>query len=171
MTFLKNKIQATFSVIRVVFSTFSRIHYEFSVFCANAIWLNYQFANWLWIHFLSCEFTKNSLSFSWILYEFSMFCANSLSFRELTMYLLFFRELTINSLSTSWIHSKFTIFLANSEWIDYSFREFSINFLANLHFFFAKWLLIHYFPRKFILNSPSFSRIQYGFTNLIENFL
>ena len=70
------KSQATFSVIRVVFSTFSRIHYEFSVFCANAIWLNYQFANWLWIHFLSCEFTKNSLFFLnslWIFYVLRKF--------------------------------------------------------------------------------------------------
>ena len=116
-----------------------QLHHEFTVFFAVRLWINYLFANSLWIDY---EFTLNILIRLCIYYRFDEIIMNSLWFTqihfEFTIYSSFFREFTMRLLSIPRfeyevtinfiIDFEFTIYFANWLWIDYT--RFDYDYLS-----------------------------------------
>ena len=138
----------------------SRFHYEYTI-C---------FENFLWIHYLLCDFSLNSILISGIQYLFREFTLNPI-FNEITYrftiffaisiwihYLIpqnhykytIFREINLDSLSASQFHFEFTIFFSNSLLALRISYEFTICFAISLG--------IHYLFCEFTWN-PLFSAL------------
>ena len=138
----------------------SRFHNEFTVFFANPLWIHvfspnhYGFticyAISLWTHYLFYDNTINTLSASRFYYKFTM-----------------------DTLLISQIHFKFTIVFARSLSVSLIHCEIAICYVNSLyiknHFVDSAW--INYCFRESTLNSLSISRTQFESALFIANLL
>ena len=104
------------------------------------------------IHYLSREYTLDSLSFVRIHNEFTIFFAKLLRIHCL------YREFSENSLDVSRIHNNFGWCFAYTLWIQYVFHGFTMNSL-----FFSR---IHY---RFTINFANILWIHLFFANSLPN--
>ena len=123
-----------------------RIRHRLIIFFVTSYKLTISFVNKLWFHYQISDFTMISLgslyllrdfTMDWIHVEFNTFMRINHGYilllaTSLSIHYLWY-EFTRNSFTSSQIYYEFTFNYANSLWIDYLYREVSMDSLSFLH--------------------------------------